>query len=152
MVLRASSFTVIENHLGNYICACERGEEPRRKEYWGELIEILVRNMSNSDDQYTGSINLTLNINSNLDDQQSSLTSPLLNEYEVVPNHVLTKHSEEPKKSSDHTSTGNLSLSSLFAFYHEPKWAGLTCVIKIIIINSFNFITMQKVTVGTCKR
>ena len=73
--------------------------------------DLLSRNdqiMSNNGDQHTGSINLTLRIDSDWNHQPGdALTSPLLN-YEVVPDHghVLKKHAEEPEKSSDNTCTG----------------------------------------------
>lgn len=74
--------------------------------------------MSNYDDQRTGSINLSLKIDSRLAAQQSSLTSPLLNDYEVVK-HEHTKHSLDPDKSPDRTSAGNFkSTKSLNTFVY----------------------------------
>jgi len=62
--------------------------------------------MSNSNDQQTGSVNLTLSIGTEMD-LQSSLTSRLLSDYEVV-NRVHPEHNVEQTTSLDHTFSGNL--------------------------------------------
>ena len=60
--------------------------------------------MSNDDRHETGSINLSVKLNTDLDDH-SSLNSPLLTGYEVVSPLQHSRHSLEPENSLNH---GNL--------------------------------------------